>query len=135
MSVPLFFPPPQILEHVSSAGARTLRSLLAEAGAPCRASGPFTERPIRVIAGEPGLLQKEPGDWTVVVVGVPSGLSERDAARHAAAVLAYGLMDVVARESLRGLPWAKPAPPRGRPRRGEAVSNRERQRAHRQRRG
>ena len=133
MSTPLFFPAPRVLERVEVRGAVPLRELLATAGVPCRASGPWTERLVRVVPGAEG-TEKEPGDWAPVRIGVPANLSRRDAARYAVAVLAYGLMDLVARESIRGQPWARPSAPRGRPRTGTASSNRERQRAHRARR-
>jgi hypothetical protein len=134
MATPLFFSPPRLVERVDARAARSLRELLAVAGAPCRASGRWTERRVRIVPGAAGVIEKEPGDWSPVRIGVPAGLSARDAARYAVAAMAYGLMDLVARESIRGQPWARPAPPRGRPATGTAMSNRERQRTYRARR-
>lgn len=133
MSTPLFFPPPRIVEHIDTRGAHTLREVLAEAGAPCRASGSWTERLISIVPHHQSRIEKEPGDWTPVRILLPAGLSARDAARYAVAAMAYGLMDLVARQSIRGQPWAKPARARGRPPTGAARTNRERQRAFRRR--
>ena len=133
MSTPLFFSAPRIVAHIDTRGAHSLRELLAEAGAPCLASGPWTERLVRIVPSGQRRIDKEPGDWTPVCVHVTAGLSGRDAARFAAAAMAYGLMDLVARQSIRGQQWAKPARPRGRPPTGAARSNRERQRAYRSR--
>jgi hypothetical protein len=132
MSTPIFYPTPRIVQRVDTSGAMTLRELLSLAGAPCRASGRWTERLVRIAPGIAG-IEREPGDWGAVRIGVHAGLSTRDAARYAAAAMAYGLMDLVARESLRGQPWARPAPARGRPRTGTAMTNRERQRLYRAR--
>ncbi|HEY7954685.1 MAG: hypothetical protein ACHQ17_10785 [Polyangia bacterium] len=134
MSIPLFLPPARIVEHLDDRRAIPLRELLAAAGVPCRATGRFTDRLVCVVPGKPGLIEREPGDWAAVRIGVPSGLSARNAARYASAVMAYGLMDLVARESLRGQLWARPTPPRGRPARGLALTGVERQRNYRARR-
>lgn len=133
MSTPLFFPPPRIVERVDTRGAHTLREVLAEAGAQCRASGAWTERLISIVPSDQCRIEKEPGDWSPVRILLPAGLSERTAARYAIAAMAYGLMDLVARQSIRGQPWARPARPRGRPSTGVARTNRERQRAYRKR--
>lgn len=74
----------------------------------------------------------QPGYSGDVVVTVPDE-DERLAARAALAALAYGLCDSVARESIRGAQWARPAAPRGRPRSGRAKNTAERQRAFRRR--
>ncbi len=133
MATPLFFPIPRVVERVATDHAQTLRQVLSDAGVPCRASGAWTERLIVLVRREAATIEKEPGDWSPVRIGVPLGLSPRDAARYAVAAMAYGLMDVVARESIRGQSWAVPAPPRGRPRLGTAKSGAERQRAYRAR--
>jgi len=131
MRPPFFIPPARVVEHLDASGSRPLREVLAEAGVVCRASGAWTERAICIVPGTPDLIEKEPGDWSPVRIGVPAGLSRRDEARYAAVVLAYGLLDLVARESIRGASWSKPTAPRGRPRRGTAKSSAARQRAHR----
>ena len=99
----------------------------------CRASGRWAERRVAIDRGPELAIVTEPGDAGLVRVRVPASLTPRQAARWALSALAYGLMDLVARESIRGADWAKPAPPRGRPATGTASSNRERQRAHRRR--
>jgi hypothetical protein len=132
MRVPLYFPTPRVVERLDGRGARPLHEWLARAGLPCRASGAWIDRPVRVVPGQSG-IEREPGDWGRVRIGVPAGLSARDEARWAIAAMAYGLVDLVARESIRGQPWARPAAARGRPPSGTAKSNRERQRAYRAR--
>lgn len=102
------------------------------AGAQCRASGPWTQRPI-VIAPGSTTVEREPGDWGAVRVGVPNAASAATSARMAALVLAYQLMDPVARASVKGLDWARVRPPVGRPRSGIALTNAERQRLSRAR--
>lgn len=67
-------------------------------------------------------------------ITVPAALNDRDAARYALTVLAYSLFDGVARASVAGQPWSRPAAPKGRPKLGRARSNAERQHAYRQRR-
>ncbi|MFN3566675.1 MAG: hypothetical protein ACK4V1_11910 [Burkholderiaceae bacterium] len=129
MAIELFLPLPRFVPALSRARALTLREVCERAGVPCRASGAWTQRPIRILARGNGLsVVAEPGSWGAVQIEVPRGTSERTAARLALGILAYGLLDRVARESIRGAPWAKPPAPRGRPRTGTALNVRERQR-------
>ena len=114
-------------------GTIQLRELCRRAGVPCKASGRWAERPVAVDYGNEIALVAQPGEGGIVRVCVPALLSPTEAARCALAALAYGLMDLVARESIRGAAWADPAAPRGRPVSGTAQSNRERQRAYRKR--
>lgn len=132
IKIPLFFPAARIVKSVDVTGSVKLSELLRRAGAPCRASGRWSERLVVIAPGESG-IEREPGDWGAVRIGVPSDLGEVDAARFAASAMAYGLMDLVARESIRGAYWARPAAPRGRPPTGRALSNAERQRNFRAR--
>lgn len=132
MSTPLFFPTPRIVKDVDVTLAITLREVLARAGIPCRASGRWTERLVVIDPAFDG-IEREAGDWGAVRIGAPAELGQRDQARHAIAALAYGLMDVVARESIRGQAWARPSRPRGRPASGAALSAAKRQRRHRAR--
>ncbi len=132
MATPLFFPTARLVPHIDRHQALTLREVLLAAGAQCRASGPWTQRPI-VIAPGSTAVEREPGDWGAVRVGVPQAASAASAARMAALVLAYQLMDPVARESVRGLDWARVCPPVGRPRSGTAFTNAQRQRSSRAR--
>jgi hypothetical protein len=133
MSTPLFFPVPRVVAGVDATGAVPLRVWLERAGAPCRATGRWTERPVQVATGALGIT-KAPGDWTAVCVSVPPGLSAVAVARLVVAAMAYAVMDPVARESVRGQPWARPAPPRGRPRLAQPRTGAQRQRAYRARR-
>jgi hypothetical protein len=130
--MPLFFPVVHIAEHLDARGAVPLCALVERAGVRCRASGPFTERRVKITRGEP-FIEKEPGDWSVVHIQVPADLSARDVARYATAAMAYALMDIVARASICGERWATPSPPLGRPRSGRAQTNAARQRALRAR--
>jgi len=132
MPSPLFFPVARIVPHIDRHEASTLREILVSAGAQCRATGRWTQRPI-VIARGAATVEREPGDWGAVRVGVPNTASATTAARMAALVLAYQLMDPVARESVKGLEWARVSPPPGRPRAAAALTNAERQRLSRSR--
>jgi hypothetical protein len=135
MPTPLFFPPPRYraVLPLPAAGTVSVRELCAAAGVPCRASGGWTERRIQVVRADGYDIEAEPGGWGTVRIAVPRRLKPGEAYRHALAALAFGLMDLVARESIRGQRWARPAPPRGRPATGTAWSNAERQRAYRHR--
>ncbi len=130
MSIPFFFPLPRVVPNINIDDAMTLRSLLESAGAQCRASGRWTERLIVLVHGESG-IERAPGDWGAVRIGIPQADSALAAARYAAAAMAYALMDVVARESIKGLPWTKPSAPRGRPPKPGAQTNAARQRSFR----
>jgi hypothetical protein len=133
MSTPLFFPAPRYREPLDAASAVELRALCGMAGVTCKASGRWAGRRVAIDRGSELAILAEPGGTGVVRVRVPAALSRIEAARWALSALAYGLMDIVARESIRGADWAKPAVPRGRPTTGAAWSNRERQRAYRRR--
>ena len=54
-------------------------------------------------------------------------------AKLALYILAHGLHDLVAKESIKGLSWTKPMPPTGRPKKMRALSNKERQKRFRDR--
>lgn len=110
-----------------------MSALCSIAGVACRASGPWLQRMIAIERGSGYAISAEPGGFGGVHLHVPAGLTPTQAAQYGLAMLAYGLMDPVARESIRGQAWAKPSVPRGRPRTGTALSARERQRAFRDR--
>lgn len=132
MSTLLFFPLPSVVAELDPKPSQPLREVLVASGVTCRASGSWVERPISIVRGQEGIV-KEPGDWGAVHIGIPIGMSELEASRYASMVMAYSVMDVVARESIRGADWSKPKIPRGRPFSGTATSNAERQRLHRRR--
>lgn len=131
--MPLFLPPARLNADLRLEQAFTLESLCAAAGVPCRASGAWTRREVGVVSTAEPVIEAQPGSWGRVKVGVPPAYSgrPRDAARFALAVMAYVLMDPVARASVCGSAWARPGQ-RGRPVVG-AQPNRDRQRAHRAR--
>ena len=131
MSIPLFFPPVRYVPRLTlSPRATTLRALCESAGVICKASGAWTERVVDVIeAGALGITA-QPGDEAPVQISVPKG-GRRERARLALAAMAYGLHDLVAKQSIRGEPWTCIALPRGRIPSGAALSSRERQRRFR----
>jgi hypothetical protein len=132
MTTPAFYPPARILVSIDRTGEIPLRKLIERAGLSCRASGSWAERGIVLMPGRDDIL-REPGSAGRVAIGVPAAASPRAQARHAVAALAYGVMDVVARESIRGAAWARVKTPPGRPRRGLAKSTAQRQREYRSR--
>lgn len=133
--MPLFFPIPQFVQSIAPTERQALREVLKTAGLACRASGPWTNRQVVISPMQDSELciQREPGDWGCVLIGVPFDLDEQDQARYAVAALAYGLMDLVARQSIAGASWARPSMPRGRALSGRAQTGAQRQRAYRAR--
>ncbi len=75
----------------------------------------------------------EPGDWGKVRVELPY-TDRLNQARLALAAMAFGMHDIVAKESIRAAAWLRLRPPRGRPRSGCALSLKERQKRFRERR-
>jgi hypothetical protein len=132
MSTPLFLPHPKVVAKIDASAAIPLRELIIATGAQCRASGTWTLRPILLKRGTPG-INKEPGDWTPVEIYVDPELTELEAYRVAACLLAYSVLDTVARESIRGLEWTRPTLPRGRPYTGTAKTGAMRQSEFRKR--
>ena len=134
MSTPLFFPIAAYVSRLSGSGYLSLRTWCEQAGIRCQATGPFAERPIRLRRGRVFSIVAEAAPSSRVEIEIPRGPSAQAAARLLIAALAYSLMDVVARQSIRGVAWARLSPGAGRPRTGRAKTNRERQRELRQRR-
>jgi hypothetical protein len=134
MSIPLFFPTVRYAPRLTlSPGATTLRALCESAGVVCKASGAWTERVVDIVTGDTLEIVAEPGDGAPVRISLPAN-DHRSAARLALAVMAYGLHDLVAKESIRGASWTRIALPRGRIPSGAALTTRERQRRFRARR-
>jgi hypothetical protein len=129
--MPLFMPPPRIVPTLRLRQTTTIAELCEAAGVACRASGAWTQREVALECTAAAAVEAEPGSWGRVRVGVPSthARTARERARFGLAVLAYALMDPVARESIRGCEWARPGQ-LGRPPTG-ALSNRQRQAAFR----
>jgi hypothetical protein len=130
MSMPLFFPPATYVPGLTLRAPISLRELCARAGVECRASGSWTERQIELVNAVTLKIAAAPGDWGEVRLELPR-IGKLSQARLALAALAYGLHDLVAKESIRGAEWARVTPPRGRPKTGQALTNRERQRRYR----
>jgi hypothetical protein len=128
----MFIPPPQYRVKIRLKQALSLRQLCELAHVQCRASGAWVERKIEIVRAKDLQIIAEPGSWGNVRIEIPdSSYSNRFAL--ALNILAYGLHDLVARESIRGTDLSVVRPHRGRPRRGSAKSNRQRQRELRRR--
>lgn len=130
----LFYPPPIFRPKLKLARGVPLRELCAKAGVSCRASGAWTERQVEVATGQQLEIWAEPGDWGAVRIEVPNA-PPAEQARMALLAMAYGLHDLVAKQSVAHQPWARLKPPRGRPPTGQALTTAERQRRFRKRGG
>lgn len=127
----MFFPPARYVASIDRMGAISLAELCAITGVECKATGSWVNRSVAVVVsagGVPPGIEAEPGSCGAVRVTTPAGLSELQAARYSLAAMAYGLFDLVARQSVRGAPWVRPGLPKGRRPRGTAKSNMQRQR-------
>ena len=133
MISPIFFPKAKYVPTLSTGGAVTLRQLCADAGIPCRASGAWCDRMVTYYEADCMEIWAMPGPQGSVLMSLPKGMTKKENARMALLVMAYGLFDGVARESVRGVDWARKIKPAGRPKSCLAMSNKERQRAWRAR--
>lgn len=133
MAVPLFFPPVQYVPSLPSAGAQSVRQLCEIAGIECRASGAWCDRQVSWETGGPMHIKATPGSRGAVHITLPKPLAPVQLARELLVVMAYGVFDGVARESVRGVDWSRNITPRGRPKLARAKSNAQRQRAWRER--
>lgn len=133
MSIPFFIPPVTYTPSLQLRSPMTIRELCQIAGISCKASGTWTERQVDLIHGKTIEILAEPGDWGNVRITIPER-NKVEKARTALAILAYGIYDVVARESIKGNIFFRIGPPRGRPRTGQALSVKERQRRFRRKR-
>ena len=134
MSIPLFFPPATFVPQLLLSTPVSIKALCELAGIECRASGAWTGREIETIEGGKLRVTAEPGDWGRVRIEIPKGDPQKQALL-ALAVLAYGMHDLVAKQSLLGNKLISVAPPRGRPRKARPLSGSERQRRFRERMG
>jgi hypothetical protein len=130
MGLPVFFPPADVVAVLPPGERLTLRELCERAGVACRVSGPAAHRGLRLCEGPELRALRRPGPLADVWLAVPPGKPRRRAL-IALGLLAYGVFDYGARETLRGLPVARPTPGPGRPASGRALSSAERQRRHR----
>ncbi len=131
MSTPLFIPAVTYVRKLALERPITLRQLCRRAGIICRASGPWTERKVEIVRGETLRIFAEPGDWGALQIQTPV-TGTRTRARLALEILAYGVHDLVARQSLLAHEGPGLRPPRGRPRKAHALNARERQRRFRE---
>jgi hypothetical protein len=133
MKIPLFFPPARLVKSIGDSGTVSLAELCELAGVRCAASGSWVGRRIRVVAtphlkGVSVVIRKEPEDYGSVEISVSDEIDIRDAARLSLGAMAYGLMDLVARQSIKNQDWTVPAMRPGRPRAIQALSGADRQR-------
>lgn len=130
MTIPLFTPPIQYRAHLDLRSPMTLRDLCTLAEVHCRASGPWTCRQVDLLEGEHLAIFATPGDTGNVQLVLPAG-DPRERARLALGLMAYGMHDLVAKESIKNQPWTGIPLPKGRPRQPRALSNAERQQRYR----
>jgi hypothetical protein len=131
---PLFFPPACYRPVIQSDASRThtMRALCDLAGIPCRASGSWVDRLVGWFEDDQLTIQAQPGYTGDVLVGVPHRVARHgltEISRYLLQVMAYSeLFDGVARESVRGVPWARHIAQSGRPPSAITKSNAQRQR-------
>lgn len=132
MSSELYFAPVVYVPKLSLRAPVTLAELCRLAGTACKASGAWSMRKVELKYGKKIDVLAEPGDWGNVRISIPHRTMGKRA-RFALTLLAYGMHDLVAKQSIIGCAWARPAPPRGRPSKKRALSSKERQRRFRRR--
>jgi len=126
--LPALLPQAQIVKRVSRRGrGLTVGALCREAGIECRVTGPGAGRKVYVRRSSEPRVEREPGTLGTVAMSL-NARDEKSRAVLALGILAYVVFDYVARESVRGLPEMKTAPPRGRPPKPRVLSGAERQR-------
>ncbi|MDR1849577.1 MAG: hypothetical protein LBQ75_06020 [Zoogloeaceae bacterium] len=112
--LPAFYPFVEYVPHLPREGAIPLRELCGMGGVPCRASGPWIERPVLMLqtaADFPeGRLRAEPGYRSAVEVHVPHSFcdTQQSMARYALCALARSALgDLVSQESIKNAAWAR----------------------------
>jgi len=130
MGLPAFIPQPQVSLALPEGADVTLGELCAAAGVRCRVTGISASRPLKIAPARELSAVRLPGQLSPVWLGVPDGPPERRA-MLALGLLAYGVFDYAARETLRGIPKSRAVAEPGRPRTGRALTSAERQRRHR----
>lgn len=117
MALPLFFPCVNYKPQVDRTGAITIERLCELSKVRCAAFGSWVNRQVVLVPNhsKDGLVEAEPGDWNVVLIGIPTRYkTETSQARWALGVMAYVMFDGVARASIAGQPWAVIEQSRGR---------------------
>ena len=130
MSLPVFFPPPEISLSLPAGEKITLSRLCELAEVACQVSGISAEREIFVAASPKMRIVRRPGALSAVWLGIPPGTGKRRSLL-ALGMLAYGEHDYGARETLRGLPESRASVGPGRPRSRRPLTGAERQQRHR----
>jgi len=133
MGLPVFFPEPEINLTLPAGKRTTLKGLCVLAGVECRVTGLGAERTIFMASSQRMQIVRRPGALSDIWLGVPPGTTKRRSLL-ALGMLAYGIFDYGARETLRGLPESRATLGAGRPRSPRALTNVERQRRYRIRR-
>jgi hypothetical protein len=131
MGIPVFIPQPLVALTLPDGEDVTFCLLCELAGVRSRVTGLSTGRPLRISPAANLSAVKLPGALSPVWLGVPAGTPRRRALL-ALGLLAYGVFDYAARETLRGLQVSRACADPGRPSSGRALSPAERQRRHRQ---
>ncbi len=127
MSLPVFFPTPEITLELPEGEPATLESLCVAAGVACRVTGLSASRPLKIAVRPQMRVARTPGQLSPVWLGIPPA-SPRRRALLALGMLAYSVFDYGARETLRGLPESRASAGPGRPRTGRPATPAERQR-------
>lgn len=102
----------------------TIKELCDDARISCKATGEWVHRKVFIHHGDTARIAVDI-DGSVAIETTKRTRSS--IAREALLLLAYGVFDLVARESVKGLPWSRATPPAGRPKTGVALNNAERQ--------
>lgn len=128
MSLPVHFPQPRYVRSIATDHAIPLEALCARAGVVCQGLGAWTQRPVILVLGEALRIEAMPGYASPVRITLPlPTIDDRRAARLALGALAYGVLDLVARESIRGTLWSRASVP-GRPKSARPIKGAERTR-------
>jgi hypothetical protein len=132
MGLPVFIDPPEISLVLPEGEPVTFQALCDLAKVKCKVSGISTHRPLRIALARELCSVRLPGQLSPVWLGIPRGAPRRRALL-ALGVLAYGVFDYAARETLRGLPESRASAGPGRPRKTRPLTVAERQSRHRER--
>lgn len=127
-----FFTPTNYVSELKLLKPHSIAELCERVNIPCLASGNWTQRKVEIRYGEILTIEAEPGDWGAVRLTIKKSTKIKEA-QTALLILAYALHDLVAKESIKNLPWSKVPVPRGRIRTGKALTNAERQKIFRER--
>jgi len=125
--LPAILPKVAIMAQVPRGAETTVSALCDDAGIECRVTGPSAERCVFLRRAAVPEASREPGSLGCVSIGLPES-DKKASAILALGILAYGVFDYAARESLCGRPESRLALPLGRPRKAKSLTGAERQR-------